>query len=284
MQADDLAIDIIVDLLESQTGQRIAADRRWRIAPALAGLLRELDIASLPDLIVELTRSDDEGLPRTVVEALLNNETYFFRDRQVFDHVDTVILPQLAQERAAERSLRIWSAGCSTGQEALSLAMLFARQPSRWHGWTVEIVATDVSHSVIDFARRATYSNFQIQRGLGVTEMLGFFRETPGGWQASPQLAGMVSYEVQNLLGPPPAGGAFDLILCRNVLLYFDNAARARAFARLAEATRLAGRLVLGGGELVLGRTENFAADTAMHGVFRLVDPAARRSQAAVSA
>jgi len=269
MQPDDLAIDIIVDLFETQTGQRISADRRWRITPSLAGLLRETGLESLSDLIVELTRSDDERLPRKVVEALLNNETYFFRDRQVFDHVDKVILPRLAAENASRRRMRVWSAGCSTGQEALSLAMLFASQPSRWHGWQVEIHATDVSHAVIDFARRATYSSFQIQRGLGVSEMLGFFRETPGGWQANRQLTDMVRFDVHNLLAPPPAGDAFDLVLCRNVLLYFDAETRARAFARLSEALRPDGELVLGGGELVLGRAGTFTADAQMHGVFR---------------
>ena len=269
MDPDDLAIGIIAGLLEARTGQRLTDDRRWRIAPALSGLFRERGITSNQDLVVLLTQPDESSLAQEVVEALLNNETYFFRDRQVFDHIADTLLPQLAKRKGGEKKLAIWSVGCSTGQETLSLAMTFLEQQSRWDGWDIEILGTDVSASIVDFARAATYSNFQIQRGLGVAQMLAHFRETPKGWQALDPLRKIVRYEVHNLLHPAPYPGRFDLILCRNVLLYFDQPVRERAFARLSEALAEGGRLVLGGGETVLGRSEWFVPDEERQAVYR---------------
>ncbi len=283
MDTNDLAISIIAGLLEARTGQRLTDDRKWRIAPALSGLFRERGISSNQDLVVLLTQPDNSSLSQDVVEALLNNETYFFRDRQVFDHLADKLLPQLAQERGRTKRLSIWSVGCSSGQETLSLAMTFAEQAARWAGWTIEILGTDVSTSVVDSARSATYSNFQIQRGLGVAQMLGYFTETPSGWRARDSLREMVRYEVHNILHQPPYPGRFDLILCRNVLLYFDAAVRERAFARLSEALAEDGRLVLGGGETVLGRGGFFIPDEERQAVYRHAPEDRRRAQASAA-
>ena len=280
MDPDDLAIGIIAGLLEARTGQRLTEDRKWRIAPALSGLFRDRGINSNQDLVVLLTQPDESSLAQEVVEALLNNETYFFRDRQVFDYIGTSLLAELARQRAQEKRLSIWSVGCSTGQEALSLAMIFAEQRGRWDGWEIEILGTDVSASIADFARAATYSNFQIQRGLGVAQMLTFFTETETGWQAKQGLRDMVRYEVHNVLHPPPYPGRFDLILCRNVLLYFDEQVRERAFGRLSEALVEDGRLVLGGGETVLGRGNWFVPDEERQAVYRHGPAHAARARA----
>lgn len=280
MDPDDLAIGIIAGLLEARTGQRLTEDRKWRIAPALSGLFRDRGINSNQDLVVLLTQPDESSLAQEVVEALLNNETYFFRDRQVFDYIGTSLLAELARQRAQEKRLSIWSVGCSTGQEALSLAMIFAEQRGRWDGWEIEILGTDVSASIADFARAATYSNFQIQRGLGVAQMLTFFTETETGWQAKQGLRDMVRYEVHNVLHPPPYPGRFDLILCRNVLLYFDEQVRERAFGRLSEALVEDGRLVLGGGETVLGRSNWFVPDEERQAVYRHGPANAARARA----
>jgi chemotaxis protein methyltransferase CheR len=281
MDPDDLAIGIIAGLLEARTGQRLTEDRKWRIAPALSGLFRDRGINSNQDLVVLLTQPDESSLAQEVVEALLNNETYFFRDRQVFDYIGASLLPELARQRATEKRLSIWSVGCSTGQEALSLAMIFAEQRARWDGWEIEILGTDVSASIADFARAATYSNFQIQRGLGVAQMLTFFTETAeGGWQAKQGLRDVVRYEVHNVLHPPPYPGRFDLILCRNVLLYFDEQVRERAFGRLSEALVEDGRLVLGGGETVLGRSNWFVPDEERQAVYRHGPAHAARARA----
>lgn len=262
-----VALGIVTGLLEAHTGQTLTADRAWRVGSALSNVLRVNGLASLDDLVVRLTDPAEGRLAGQVVEALLNNETYFFRDRAMFDALAAHVLPELQQLRAQTRRLTIWSAGCSTGQEAYSLAMLIAGDPARWRGWTVDILATDVSPSMVATARQGSYSQFQIQRGLGALEMVTFFDETASGWRAAPALRRMIRFETHNLLDAPPSPARFDLILCRNVLLYFDRPTRARAFDRLAEALAPDGRLLLGGGETTVGQARSLAPIAGGHGL-----------------
>ena len=275
MQVSEASKRILAELLKSQTGQDLPPSRGWRIGTALSGLSREHGITDLDRLITMLALSRHSSLAHKLIEALLNNETYFFRDRAMFDMLRDSVLPQLAQARATSRRLRIWSVGCSTGQEALSLAMLFADQEARWTGWSIEILGTDVSQSVIELARTACYSQFQIQRGLGVEQMVKWFDETEQGWQAQDKLRRMVRFETHNLLDPPPDQSGFDIILCRNVLLYFDEPTRTRAFDRLATALAPDGWLMLGAGETTIGQTCRFVPDRTSRGLHRHASPAA---------
>jgi chemotaxis protein methyltransferase CheR len=216
-------------------------------------------------------------LAQEVVEALLNNETYFFRDKPTFDQLPGEILPELAARRRDVRRLSIWSAGCSTGQEVYSLAMLFAEQAERWQGWTIDIVGTDVSHRAVHTARGGIYSQFEVQRGLGVTQMLRHFDETPNGWQVRGDVRQMVRFAQANLLtAAHPARLPFDLVLCRNVLLYFDRQVRHEAFERLSRAVLPDGFLMLGAGETVVGQTDRFTPTQRRASFF---EPAAASAQ-----
>ena len=181
MQISDSSSRILAGLLEARTGQQLTMSRRWRIETALSALLRERGIATLDELITILVMGKEPNLSQQVVEALLNNETYFFRDRAPFDLLERYALPELAKRRHKSKRIRIWSAGCSTGQEAYSLAMLFAQAPDEWRGWTVDILATDVSTSCIDRARIGSYSQFEVQRGLGINQMIKWFEECADG-------------------------------------------------------------------------------------------------------
>jgi chemotaxis protein methyltransferase CheR len=250
------ALGIVAGLLEARTGQKLTADRLWRVGTALSGVLREKGLETLEELAARLGQPNQSALAQQVVEALLNNETYFFRDRAMFDHLSRNVLPALAERRQTTRRLSIWSVGCSTGQEAYSLAMLFAEQPLRWRDWQIDILGTDVARSVLVSAREGNFSQFQIQRGLGVAQMVSFFEETRTGWRASAALRSMVRFEPHNLLDTSPDPGRFDLILCRNVLLYFDRPTRQRGFERLAAALAPDGRVMLGAGETTAGQTE----------------------------
>ena len=254
-----IALGIVAGLLEARTGQKLTADRLWRVSTALSGVMRERGMDSLDELVARLNQPNQGALAQQVVEALLNNETYFFRDRAMFDQLGASVLPALAKRREATRRLSIWSVGCSTGQEAYSLAMLFAEQRARWRDWTIDILGTDVARSVIAAAREGNFSQFQIQRGLGVAQMVSFFEETRTGWRAGEALRNMVRFETHNLLDTAPDPGRFDLILCRNVLLYFDRPTRERAFGRLAAALAPDGRVMLGAGETTVGQTETLA-------------------------
>ena len=258
MAIEDASHHIIAELLASRTGQQLTESRRWRISTALSGLFRELGIQNVDQLACMLERPGEYRLATRVVEALLNNETYFFRDHVYFHALANSVLPELARKRADRRKLSIWSAGCSTGQEALSLAMIFAEQPGRWQDWTIEIVGTDISGKAIEQARGGTYSQFEIQRGISVSQMLNFFEETKQGWQASDRIRSMTRFEQQNVLDFPPLPGRFDLVLCRNVLLYFAPETRRAAFDRLAGGLASDGLLMLGAGETVVGQTEKF--------------------------
>ena len=268
MQVSDSSSRILAGLLEARTGQQLTMSRRWRIETALAALLRERGIPTLDELITILVMGREPSLATQVVEALLNNETYFFRDRTPFDILAKSTLPKLIQTRSAKR-LRIWSAGCSTGQEAYSLAMLFAEDPLRWAGWTIDILGTDVSENAVRRARDGVYSQFEVQRGLGINQMIRWFEETDKGWRAVEPLRRMVRFQVQNLLEPAPHPGQFDIVLCRNVLLYLNAERRGLIFDRIAGAMEPDGWLMLGAGETVIGQTRRFEADKEVRGLYR---------------
>lgn len=272
MQVSDSSIRILAGLLEARTGQQLTMNRRWRVETALSGLLRERGIATLDELITILVMGSEPGLASDVVEALLNNETYFFRDRTPFDLLSAHALPELAKRRHSQRRIKIWSAGCSTGQEVYSLAMLFAENPAAWQGWTIDILGTDVSSAVIDRARAGLYSQFEVQRGLGIVQTIRWFEEMGGGWRAVEELRRSTRFQVQNVLEAPPQPREFDIVLCRNVLLYLTEDKRRLAFDRLAAGMAADGWLMLGAGETVIGQTERFGADIGARGLYRRTD------------
>ena len=276
MQISDSSSRILAGLLEARTGQQLTLSRRWRIETALSSLLRERGISNLDELITILVMGKEPSLSQMVVEALLNNETYFFRDRTPFDVVARHALPELQQRRAKSKRLRIWSAGCSTGQETYSLAMLFAEAPEQWRGWTIDILGTDVSTHCIDRARAGTYSQFEVQRGLGINQMIKWFEECADGWRAVETLRKPVRFQVHNLLEPPPHPGGFDIILCRNVLLYLSPDKKTLAFERLASAMAEDGWLMLGAGETVIGQTSKLGTDMNARGLYRLAGDGSR--------
>ena len=275
MQISDSSSRILAGLLEARTGQQLTLSRRWRIETALSSLLRERGIGTLDELITILVMGKEPSLSQKVVEALLNNETYFFRDRAPFDLLQRHALPELAKRRHKSKRLRIWSAGCSTGQEVYSLAMLFAEDPAKWRGWTVDVLGTDVSSTVVDRARAGTYSQFEVQRGLGINQTIRWFEERDDGWRAVEEIRKSVRFQVHNLLESPPHPGEFDIVLCRNVLLYLTGDKRRMAFDRIASALAADGWLMLGAGETVIGQTERFGADIDARGLYRRTDGSA---------
>lgn len=271
MQISDSSSRILAGLLEARTGQQLTMSRRWRIETALSALLRERGISTLDELITILVMGKEPSLSQKVVEALLNNETYFFRDRAPFDMLQRHALPELAQRRQKSKRLRIWSAGCSTGQEVYSLAMLFAEEPTKWAGWTIDILGTDVSTSCIERARAGAYSQFEVQRGLGIKQMIHWFEEAAGGWRAIEKLRKPLRFQVHNLLESAPHPGDFDIVLCRNVLLYLSPEKKTLAFERIASSMTHDGWLMLGAGETVIGQTAKLGADINARGLYRLV-------------
>ena len=259
------ATGIIAALLEQRTGQQLAANRAWRLDATLKPLLRERGLADFDALVGALLGARDPSLADAVVEALLNQETSFFRDAGVLEQV----VEAAASMPVDSGRLRIWSAGCSTGQEPLSLAMLFAE---RGQMPVPEIQATDVSNAALVRARSGRYSQFEVQRGLPIRRLMQWFDPAGEDWVAKADLVDRIRYRRLNLASDPVLPGRFDVILCRNVLLYFNAAMRARVLDALAGALRPGGMLVLGAGETVIGQTDRLEPSRRWRGFYAIAE------------
>ncbi len=258
------AMGVIAALLEQRTGQQIAADRAWRLEANLKPMLRELGMTSLDELVTGLVASRDGTLSDQVVDTLLNQETSFFRDASALDVVADAIVAM--RRDAPTRRVRLWSAGCSTGQEPLSLAMLLEERGLDVDA--VEIFATDVSFGAIGRAKAAKYSQFEIQRGLSIRRMMAWFEGDDAEWTAKHELARRIQFRQHNLISDPLPAGGFDIVLCRNLLLYFAPDLRREVFGRLAKAVRPDGFIALGAGETVIGQTDRFTPSTVWRGLY----------------
>lgn len=251
------AARILSGLLEARTGQVLSESRAWRMETVLKPVMRTHGIVDMDELAGRLLAHRDARLEDAVVNALLNNESSFFRDLQIFDMIDRHILPRIQAERK-ERTLRIWSAGCSTGQEAYSIAIKLRNDMARWRGWNVEILATDISTAAIEQARSGLFSQMDVQRGLGVGDLIKWFEPAGDDWRVSSELRRMIDFRTDNLFDPRAPSGEYDLLLCRNVLLYFTAERRQKVFRLLAQHSHERSVLLLGAGETVIGNSEDF--------------------------
>lgn len=259
------AARILSGLLEARTGQVLSEGRAWRMETALRPVLRDHGLTDMDELAARLLRKGDARLEQEVVDALLNNESSFFRDLQIFDMIHRQILPAIHSEKK-DRTLRIWSAGCSTGQEAYSLAIRLRNDAARWSGWRIEILATDISTAAIDQARSGIFSQMDVQRGLAVGDLLKWFEPSGEDWRASPELRRMIDFRHDNLFDAKVPNGAYDLLLCRNVLLYFTAERRQAVLSLLARHSHAGSILLLGAGETVIGQGDDFIAHPEFRG------------------
>ena len=264
------ALTVLAALLEARTGQQIVSHRSTRVDTVLLPLMRERRLETLDQLVLALLDGRDPHLAGRVVDALINCETSFFRDQHVFDQIVEIV----AEVERSGRRARIWSAGCSTGQEPLSLAMIFAERQQVSGAAMPEIVATDVCEAALARARSGCYTQFEVQRGLPIRHLVRWFEGRPNNeFAARPDLLRHIAFRHMNLVLDPPPGGAFDLVLCRNVMLYFSPDPKRRAFQTLAAAMRPSGGLILGAGETVIGQTDLFQLNPAGRGVYEKCDP-----------
>jgi len=265
------AIAVLAALLESRTGQQIAANRVWRVETTLKPLMRARDIVRLDQLVSQILDGRHPDLADQVVDALLNQESFFYRDGAIFDMIAAAVAGLDAL--ALGRRVRIWSAGCANGQEPLSLAMQFAEREESGGPPAPEIIATDVSEAALARGRAGRYSQFEIQRGLPIRRMMRWFDQVGEDWIAKPDLVRRIQFKRHNLVGDPPPIGRFDIVLCRNVLFYLSTPHRAHVFERMAEVVRLGGLLVLGAGETVIGQTRAFTPSGRFKGFYEATGP-----------
>jgi chemotaxis protein methyltransferase CheR len=244
-------------LLKERSGLDLSADKQYLVESRLVPLARRVGVAGIPELVQKM-RSGVEVLTTEVVEAMTTNETFFFRDKIPFDHLRETVLPALLQSRASRRSLRIWSAASSTGQEPYSIAMCLKEAAQALSGWRIEIVATDLSQEVLEKSRAGIYSQFEVQRGLPIQMLVKYFTQMGELWQLNAEIRGMVQHRQLNLLQDFSHLGRFDVIFCRNVLIYFDQETKAGIFERLSRVVEPDGMLMLGAAESVVGITDAF--------------------------
>jgi chemotaxis protein methyltransferase CheR len=265
----ELDFDFLRLLLQRRSGLFLSTEKRYLVESRLGMLCRRRSIAGISALVLQLRTSPASELEAAVIEAMTTNETLFFRDRTPFDLFRDVILPEKLAANAESRTLRIWCAAVSTGQEAYSLAMLLDDAVDRVAGWTIEILGTDISGEVLDRARQGLYSQFEIQRGLPIQLLLKHFRQEGDKWRLTERIRNMVTLKQHNLLEPSQQLGQFDVIFCRNVLIYFDVPTKARVMAALADRLASNGAFILGAAETVIGITTTLVPDPKHRGVYR---------------
>jgi chemotaxis protein methyltransferase CheR len=268
--------DFLRGLLKRRSGLVLSPDKQYLVESRLLPVARKAGFDRLSALIGALKVDKTEMLMTAVVEAMTTNESFFFRDKVPFDNLRMTVFPALQAARRQSRTLRIWCAAAASGQEPYSLAMALSEMDGGFAGWRIEVIATDISNAVLEKARQGLYSQFEVQRGLPIQLLLKYFSQNDEMWQIAPEIRAMVKYRQLNLLSDFSDLGTFDLIFCRNVLIYFDQETKIDVLDRLAEVIADDGYLVLGAAETVVGLTDSFKVCPQSRGLYA---PNAHRSK-----
>jgi chemotaxis protein methyltransferase CheR len=268
--------DTFSALLKSRSGLVIGPDKLYLLETRLAPILKREQLRDLTALADRLRAPGAEPLVRQVVEAMTTNESFFFRDDKPFQHFRSQALPRLLSSRPAGAPFRIWSAASASGQEAYSIAMILAECRATIGGRRIEIIGTDLARDQVTRSKEGLYSQFEVQRGLPVQMLIRYFRKEESGWRINDTLRGMVQFREFNLLADLRPLGQFDVVFCRNVLIYFDQPTKARVLDSVAQLMARDGMLYLGGAETVLGITSRFAPLATERGVYGVVAVEAR--------
>jgi chemotaxis protein methyltransferase CheR len=263
-----LDYDFLRRCLKQRSGLVLTADKQYLVESRLLPVARKAGYGSLGELVEALKRGGAEALMAAVVEAMATNESFFFRDKIPFEHFRSIVMPALIAARRNARTIRIWCAAASTGQEPYSLAMCLKDMAQDITGWRIEIIATDLCGDVLEKARSGLYSQFEVQRGLPIQLLIKHFIQAGELWQIAPELRAMVKFRQLNLLSDFSQLGIFDLIFCRNVLIYFDQETKIDVLDRLSRAIGTDGFLVLGAAETVVGLTDSFKVIGDKHGLY----------------
>ncbi len=260
--------ELYKDLLYTKSGLQLTPDKSYLLDSRLTPIAKKWGFPSLDVMSGSLRGLPDPGLVKDIVEAMTTNETSFFRDTRPFDNFEKYVLPHMIEHRAKAKRLRIWCAACSSGQEPYSLAMILKEKATQISNWHIEILATDLSDDILEHARQGLYSQFEVQRGLPVTYLMKYFSQDNEKWRISNEIKHMVRFENFNLLERMSALGNFDVIFCRNVLIYFDNETKTRVLMNMSQQIASDGFLFLGGAETVLGISDRFKLQEGAKGLY----------------
>ena len=254
--------------LKERSGLVLSGEKQYLAESRLLPLARKNGIANFAELVLKLKAAPEGPLGVAVIEAMMTNESFFFRDKIPFEHFRESLTPALIAARAKEKHLRIWCAAASTGQEPYSLAMILKGMGTALAGWRIEILATDIAADVLTKAKAGLYTQFEVQRGLPIQSLVKYFTQVGELWQIAADIRAMVTFKPFNLLHDFGALGAFDVVFCRNVLIYFDQPTKTGLLNRMTRTIAHDGYLVLGAAETVMGLTEGFKPLTDHRGVY----------------
>jgi chemotaxis protein methyltransferase CheR len=250
--------DYLCKLLKQRSGLVLAADKEYLVESRLLPVAHRAGIGSLAERVARLKDTKNEALVTEVAEAMTTNESFFFRDKLPFEHFRDTIMPALLAARPSHRRIRIWCAATATGQEPYSLAMVLREMGPQVAGRPIDIVATEFATQVLEKAKAGVFSQFEVQRGLPIQLLIKYFDQLGDTWQINPDVRAMVQFRPLNLLHDFSHLGSFDVVFCRNVLIYFDHETKARVLDRIARIMEHDGYLVLGAAETVVGLSDSF--------------------------
>jgi chemotaxis protein methyltransferase CheR len=271
-------LQFMCGFLRKRSGLVIAADKAYLIESRLNPVARRLGYASIDGMIETLRAMRSPTLEVAVVEAMTTNESTFFRDRLPFERLKVSILPRLLSARAETKRLNIWCAAASTGQEPYSIAIILKEMEAQLRGWRIDILGTDISAGVIEKAKAGIYTQFEVQRGLPIQQLVRNFTQEGEIWRLDAGIRAMVQFRQFNLLDDFAGLGTFDIIFCRNVLIYFDRETKTQVLDRIAKAMAPDGALLLGAAETIIGLTESLRFMQGERGIYEPVNQAAERS------
>ena len=255
-------------LVRKESGLVLSEEKAYLLESRLMPVARKWKLADLDALADAAKQAGSTEMVREIVDAMTTNESFFFRDITPFDQFRDFVLPKLLESRADKKQIRIWSAACSNGQEPYSLAIILKEAGAKLSGWRVDIVATDLSREVLARAKAGVYSQFEVQRGLPITLLVKYFKQDGDKWRIDPALRAMVSFQEFNLLDDVRSLGHFDIVFCRNVLIYFDQPTKTMVLDRISSILAPDGHLVLGGAETVLGMSDKFVSIKGQRGIY----------------
>lgn len=269
----DEVFSFLAKLLREQSGLALPRDKEYLLESRLAPVARRHGHASIDAMYQAIRNGQGRAIERDIIEAMTTNESFFFRDAATFDTFRKVVLPALVAARAARKTLRVWFAACSSGQEPYSVAMIFEEERARLAGWTIEMIATDISNEMIERSRDGLYSHFEAQRGLPIQMLAKYFDKEDQGWRVKSALRDRIKFRPFNLLESHVSLGNFDVIFCRNVLIYFDLATKRDVLDRMSRQMARDGVLFLGGAETVIGVSDKFLPHPGHAGIFVPAQP-----------
>jgi chemotaxis protein methyltransferase CheR len=254
----DRDFDFIRALLQERSAIALEADKRYLVESRLAPVVRQLELGSIADLVGRLRGRECNGLADRIVEALVTTETSFFRDLHPFEALRKTVLPELMSRRGAERRLNVWCAAGSTGQEPYSLALLIREHFPELAGWEVVLLASDISREVLGRAREGRYNQIEVNRGLPAALLVKYFQQQGNHWQLREEIRGMVQFREINLAGPWPSLPRMDLVLLRNVMIYFAVDTKKAILGKVGRLLRPDGYLLLGGAETTFNLDDSY--------------------------